>query len=226
MHNGRGDIKHSTQNQTESKEPPLLCKFISHAPLPNWTRLSWHKEHLSDLWCCCWGDFLHQENLEHPTFGQRRARYKETKDTKANQQCWAYDQLWVWLGYCTALISTHEFKVSLDALTENWHCLCPAVSMASNQGFQLLAVVLFIIVGPQDKQKRSPIVLSIGQKCLISLFIGCSLQLFLNKIFSNINKFKFQNSKNQFPGICIRKQLTWICLLKFQLCTKHFTLLL
>lgn len=67
--------------------------------------------------------------------------------------------------------------------------------------------------------------LSVIQKCLISLFIGCSLQLLLNKIFSNINKFKFQNSRNQFPEICVCKQLMQICLPQFQLYTNHFILL-
>lgn len=118
-------------------------------------------------------------------------------------------------GCCTALISSHEFKVSLDALTENRHCPRPAVSTTSNGASQLLAVILFIIAGPRDKQKRSPIVLSVVQKSLISLFVGCSLELFLNKIFSNINKFKFQNSRNPFPEMCFRKQLKQLCLSKF-----------
>lgn len=118
-------------------------------------------------------------------------------------------------GCCTALISSHEFKVSLDALTENWHCPRPAVSTTSNGASQLLAVILFIIAGPRDKQKRSPIVLSVVQKSLISLFVGCSLELFLNKIFSNINKFKFQNSRNPFPEMCFRKQLKQLCFSKF-----------
>lgn len=67
--------------------------------------------------------------------------------------------------------------------------------------------------------------LSVVKKRLISLFIGCSLELLLNKIFSNINKFKFQNSRNQFPEIYFRKQLTQLCLSKFQLYTEHLTLL-
>lgn len=81
-------------------------------------------------------------------------------------------------GCCTALISRHKFKVSLDALTENWHCPRPAVSTTSNKASQLLAVILFIIAGLWDKQKRSPVVLSAVQESLISLLGGCPLQLF------------------------------------------------
>lgn len=149
----------------------------------------------------------------------------ERNPSKADQALSTMTRSQIPPGYCTVLISRYKFKVSLDALTENWHCLCPAVSMTSNQGSQLLAVILFIIAGPHNKQKRSPIVLGVVQKCLIGLFIGCSLELLLNKVFSNINKFKFQNSRNQFPEICSHKQLIQLCLCNFQLYTEHLILL-
>lgn len=107
------------------------------------------------------------------------------------------------------LLSAHRSSRSalMHSLKTDTACVLQSAQLQTKAP-NLLAVILFIIVGPQDKPKRSPIVLSIVQKCLISLFLGCSLQLLLNKIFSNVNKFKFQNSRNQFPGICVHKNVT------------------
>jgi len=69
-------------------------------------------------------------------------------------------------------------------------------------------------------------VLSAVQESLISLLGGCPLQLFffLNKIFLNINKFKFQNPRIPFPEMCFRKQPKQLCLSHFSLYNKHITL--
>lgn len=138
-------------------------------------------------WAICSAATWHQQSLAHPGFGHRKGT---RQGEKKHRQSWpaalsTTTRSQIQLGYYTALISRYEFKVSLDALTENWHCLHPAVSTTSNQGSQLLLVILFIIAGPQDKQKRSPIVLSVVQKCLIRLYIGCSLELLLNKVSSS-----------------------------------------
>lgn len=49
-----GDSKHSTWSKTEPKEPLLLRKFIFSCSLAKLDTAPWHKEHLSDVWYCCW----------------------------------------------------------------------------------------------------------------------------------------------------------------------------
>lgn len=133
-------------------------------------------------------DSLHQESLARPGFGDRKGTRREETPAKPTSSTEHYDTL----SETTGLLhcSYQQIQVQGQPWCTYWKLILPAScshSTTSNQGSQLLVVILFIIAGPQDKQKRSPIVLSVVQKCLISLFTGCSLELLLNNIFSNIN---------------------------------------
>lgn len=184
MHGGGGDRTHSTWNKTEPKQPFLLRQI--HLPMfpPSWIRHGWpglahsRAPGLPQLPASCQPSPCTSPGScrPWPQRGHETRRGETLAETTAVLSAATRSQIPA--GCCTALISRHKFKVSLDALTENWHCPRPAVSTTSNKASQLLAVILFIIAGLWDKQKRSPVVLSAVQESLISLLGGCPLQLF------------------------------------------------
>lgn len=189
MHGGREDRKHTPWNKMEPKYP-LLIQLIDLAMFPYQIQHDFPNTvlQLRPLWApgepCAsslWPQKGHETRWEEmPAKPPGSAEHCDTlSDTTGLLHC-SYQQTQVqgqprctyWKLTLPVSCSQHDFKSRLH----------------------LLAVILFIITGPQDKPKRSSIVLSTVLKCLMSLFRGCSLELLSNKVFSGVNKFRFQKS--------------------------------
>lgn len=151
-----GDSKHSTWSKTEPKEPLLLRKFIFSCSLAKLDTAPWHKEHLSDVWYCCWR-WLSAPGEPEPSNLWPKKGMRQGK--KKHQSQPAVLSVWPALGMTGLLYCSYQHtRVQGQPWCTHWKLTLPV--SCSQHGFKprlpIISSYFVYYCGASGQAKKEP----------------------------------------------------------------------